>query len=234
MTSPSPPHPFSQTLALYDHFIEDALNGLIGSGQRLGEVSLSRRWGVGRTPVRETLYRLEQDGIIVRKPKFGTFIRHIGPAELVEIYDVRMANEAVLAPYVVLRATSAELDELHQLAAQADFADCSFLDQFRADQGFHSRLHQLSGLRHAPHVLGLMRTYLFCAYHTRQLFAPHGPTAFQIAQPDHRRIVEVLRSRDSAAAQDVVRQHLQHARDHYAKLANSSSSDTPSPRPATP
>ena len=62
---------------VYSLFITDIVHGRIRPGERLGEESLASRWKVGRSAVREALFRLEQDGILIRKPKVGTFVRKI-------------------------------------------------------------------------------------------------------------------------------------------------------------
>jgi DNA-binding GntR family transcriptional regulator len=198
---------------LYGRFIADVVNGLISPGQRIGEVTLGRRWGVGRTPVREAMYRLEQDGLILRRPKVGTYVRKISLEELHEIYMVRAANEALIAPQVALVAGATELDELEQLADKADCIDCTIMETSLADQAFHTRLYELSRLYHAPRILRLMRAHLLCIWFNPEFKRRHlerfGRPPVPNPQPDHRRIVQVLRARDPAAAADVVRQHLQ-------------------------
>jgi DNA-binding GntR family transcriptional regulator len=218
---------------LYDRFIADVLAGLINPAQRIGEISLSQRWGVGQTPVRETLYRLEQDGIIQRKLRSGTFLRDIQLDEILEILDVRIVHEALAAAHAAQHATPDELQQLAHLATKADSYQLAIPDRVLADQSFHLRLCEVSHLRHVPRIFRLLRTHIYCARLIQGLVHAQDSRALPVIQPDHRQIVQVLRTGDPQAAAAIVRAHLEEAKQQFIRgfsPSSSSSSDAHHPQ----
>lgn len=68
--------------------------GRIRPGQRINEVHLAREFDISRTPLREALSRLESEGFLEVRPRYGFFVRRLTASELSELYEVR----AVLDP----------------------------------------------------------------------------------------------------------------------------------------
>jgi DNA-binding GntR family transcriptional regulator len=91
--------------ALRQAIVERALD----PGEALTEGELSRRFRVSRTPVREALARLEQDGLVHVVPKKGAFVRTLSPAEIRELYQLREALEALAVRLATPRADPADL-----------------------------------------------------------------------------------------------------------------------------
>src|SRR5262245_12112967 len=71
------------------------VEGEFEDGQRLDEVSLAKRFGVSRTPLREALRMLGGSGLVELIPRRGAFVRHPGIVELVEMFEVMAELEAL-------------------------------------------------------------------------------------------------------------------------------------------
>lgn len=82
------------------------------AGDRFSEAELGNRLGVSRTPVREALFRLRNEGFLDVEPKLGWFVRPIDFAKLEELYDLRVVLEAASVQRLCARA-----DEPPELAA---------------------------------------------------------------------------------------------------------------------
>jgi DNA-binding GntR family transcriptional regulator len=102
------------TQAQYHRLRREILSGAFEPGAILLETALSARYGVSRTPVREALARLAQDGLIERSTR-GFRIRPRGPEEIVEIYEARIALEARGAELAASRRTDFDLARLAHL-----------------------------------------------------------------------------------------------------------------------
>ena len=105
----------------YARLRKDILDGAFAPGTVLLETALSVRYGVSRTPVREALGRLAQDGLIERSTR-GFRVKQRNPEEILEIYEARIA----------LESRSAELAARHR--TDIDLARMAFvLDERRAE-----------------------------------------------------------------------------------------------------
>ncbi|WP_394649023.1 GntR family transcriptional regulator, partial [uncultured Deinococcus sp.] len=74
---------------VYEHLRRAVLDGELVPGERLGEAELCERLGVSRTPIREALMRLTQDGLLVAEANKGVRVRRVSAAEAQGAYVVR-------------------------------------------------------------------------------------------------------------------------------------------------
>src|SRR5438067_773144 len=80
-----------------EQLIDDILSGRLPPGTRIVETRLAQEFGVSQAPVREALRDLELFGFVISSPFRGTQVREISTDDLLEIYPVRAALEAVAA-----------------------------------------------------------------------------------------------------------------------------------------
>jgi DNA-binding GntR family transcriptional regulator len=197
---------------IYSKIISDVMCGKIRPGERLGEESLASRWKIGRSAVREAMFRLEQDGLLVRKPKVGTFLREIDDKEFLEIYDLRIAIECLVTARAAEMITAPEIEELAELARRVDSLPDEDEDRVGLDQSFHSRLCEISKLSYAPRMLRLARLHAQCSLLNQRLIFLRGYLKQEIPKPDHQDIVDALRRRHPEQAGKVMREHLEAAK----------------------
>ncbi|MBF8803515.1 GntR family transcriptional regulator [Pseudomonas asiatica] len=98
---------------VYKVIMEDIRNGTFGPGQRLVELELAGRYGVSRTPVREALFQLAREGIIVNSER-GYCLPVDSENDFLDRLAVRLTLDSTLAAYAAARATEDELYELGQ------------------------------------------------------------------------------------------------------------------------
>jgi DNA-binding GntR family transcriptional regulator len=93
--------------------LRDAILGLhFQPGEKLVERRLCEQTGVSRTCVREAMRQLEAEGLVLRTPTRGMFVKEVGLAEARQIYEVRVILEAAMAGQFVKRAGNKELAAL--------------------------------------------------------------------------------------------------------------------------
>lgn len=100
---------------VYERLRAEIVSGTFEAGAPLLELALADRYGVSRTPVREALRRLEQDGLVERGDR-GMRVRGRSPEEILEIYEARIPLEAAAAAAAADRRS--ELDLIRIRAAQ--------------------------------------------------------------------------------------------------------------------
>lgn len=107
--------------ALHEQLRADLLSGRFARDELLLEGRLTECYGVSRTPVREALGRLEQEGLIVRAVR-GFSIRSGTAQDVIEIYEVRSVLEQAAAAAAAIGRTELQLAELVQLHHEAETA----------------------------------------------------------------------------------------------------------------
>ena len=110
--------------SVYEELRENIVNGRYEAGAPLVETALATEFSVSRTPIREALRRLEQDGLVERGSR-GMHVRS-SHEEILEIYEVRITLEVAAARAAAERRTAldlARLEQIHQAMLTASTDD---------------------------------------------------------------------------------------------------------------
>jgi DNA-binding GntR family transcriptional regulator len=196
---------------------------------RLDERRMAEQLGISRTPIREALARLEQDGFVEIQPRKGVFVRRKSLEEVLEMIVVWAALESMAARLAADRASDADLRSLRKLgtrfsqnAARADIAEYSE-QNFR----FHQRILELGKCT----MLKSIADGLFLHMHAvRRRAMGEGDRATR-SVVDHMGIIEALESRAGDLASDRVREHTmrlhEHVRRGWSRLDRAQARPTP-------
>ncbi len=170
-------------------------------GEKLSDLRLSNELGVSRTPVREALHRLLQDGVIRAEPNRGFFVTSFSARDIEEIFEIRAALEALaLRTYLARNPDddfAAELEELSEI--ERELAEAETDNQIRsanerflaADQGFHRTIVERSGNER----LAAMINGIWAQIAVFQKAGTHVPGYIEVAVRQHREIIGLLRDR---------------------------------------
>lgn len=180
------------------------LMGAWPPGERLREAELAEGFGVSRTPVREAVRRLLQEGLLETHPRQGVRVRRPDRQASLDAYDVREALEGLAARQAAERAAPAERaalsDELSRLERSrgGDVAQ-----QVEADLAFHGRVARLSGNEALVRALESLAGHVTpLKVHTRDL------NAARRTREQHRAVAEAIARGDGAAAEAAMREHV--------------------------
>lgn len=184
-------------------------------GEKLSDLRLSSELGVSRTPIREALHQLVQDGVVVAEPNRGFFVATFTPQDLEEIFDLRGALEAFAMRKVAkedhereYRIAMQALDRISELIAQAETdeqrlaAASAFLE---VDQGFHSWLVEQAGNKRLTGIV----TGLWAQIAVFQKAGSEIPGWMELAADQHRHIVQLLLEQRFDAAVVALEEHIQ-------------------------
>jgi DNA-binding GntR family transcriptional regulator len=130
----------------------------IPPGTVVSEAILSRRLGVGRTPVREALQRLAREWLVVILPRRGIVVSEIDPVRQLRVLEARQEIERFLARSAARRATFAQRAQFREIAAGMDEAalcadDIAFM---RLDREFNLLVLDSAGNEFAAAAMNLM------------------------------------------------------------------------------
>ena len=175
---------------------------------RLDERRLSEGLGVSRTPIREAMTLLEQEGFVRTRPRRGIFVVRKTKREIVEMITVMASLESMAARLAAERATDADIAELRRL-----------MDAFRAPHGqeggerlaeysdaniaFHQAIIKMSGCT----LLAEMTENLFIHMRAIRKITIHQENRAARSITDHMRIIEALERRDPELAERLAREH---------------------------
>ena len=172
---------------------------------RLDERQLSQDLGVSRTPIREALTVLEQEGFVRSVPRRGIFVIRKSKREIIELVQVWAALESMAARLAAERASDAELAALPTIFSdfEQDEPGEHLHEYSDANIRFHQTIIRLGGCT----LIEEMTENLFLHMRAiRAISVRQGNRAAQ-SKADHDRIIEALRSRNPDAAEAAVRDH---------------------------
>ncbi|HEY8532349.1 MAG TPA: GntR family transcriptional regulator [Micromonospora sp.] len=198
----------------YDKIRDAIVSGELAGGTPLTESSLAAWCGVSRTPIREALLRLEQDGLIVRTER-GPVVRSRSPEEILDIYEVRIALEATAARSAALRRTDHDIRAMRQALAMVVSNPNDPAELVKVNTAFHRRVWRAA---HNEAVVDLLqRVELHLARYPETTLS--YPGRWERACKQHAELVDAIEARDPEAAAAIAHQHFTEARDIRLKLA---------------
>jgi DNA-binding GntR family transcriptional regulator len=151
-------HAETLTEKAYRALEEDIVTLRIAPGTVVSEAILSRRLGVGRTPVREALQRLAREWLVVILPRRGIVVSEIDPVRQLRLLEARREIERFLARSAARRATDTQRNHFREIAAGMDRAarradDIAFM---RLDRAFNLLVLDSAGNEFAASAMSLM------------------------------------------------------------------------------
>ena len=176
-------------------------------GEPIDDDELAKALGVGRTPVREALKRLEVDRLVVSFPRRGTFATGMDITDLAHISEIRLQLEPLAARRAAERATRTERAELTELAVRIQEMDVAQLDRtelMRCDLAVHRAIYRVAGNPHLEDVLiryDNLATRIFC------LFLDRLPTVDEHVG-EHVPLLQAIATGDADRADELARQHV--------------------------
>jgi DNA-binding GntR family transcriptional regulator len=172
---------------------------------RLDERRLSEELGVSRTPIREAMTLLEQEGFVRTRPRRGVFVVRKTKREIVEIITVMAALESMAARLAAGRASDADIAELHAL--MDDFRNGNSGERLAeysdANIAFHQAIIKMSGCA----LLAEMTENLFIHMRAIRKITIHQENRAARSISDHLRIIEALERRNPELAERLAREH---------------------------
>jgi len=171
---------------------------------RLDERQLSQDLGMSRTPVREALSVLEQEGFVRSVPRRGLIVVRKSKREVVEMITVWAALESMAARLAAPLVTAAELEELHALVDVFQEDPSEQISEYsRANMEFHKAIIRMGGVE----LMTSLTDNLFIHMRAVRAVTMTQDNRAQRSIADHRNIIAALERRDADLASRLVREH---------------------------
>jgi DNA-binding GntR family transcriptional regulator len=182
----------------------------------LDERELSERLGVSRTPIREAVAMLEQEGFVKTVPRRGILVVRKTKREIVQMIQAWAALESMAARLVTLNASDSEIGALRALfdAFGREHTVFDHLDEYSsANIDFHQSLIRMSG----SGVLAAMTDNLLLHVKAIRHRTIYEQDRAQRSIRDHMEIIEALEARETDRAERLVRDHTLRLAEHVEK-----------------
>ncbi len=186
------------------HLILEAIDvGVYKPGDRLVESDLAERFGVSRTPIREALQRLETQSLLERDGR-SLIVASLDHNQMAELYVVRSELEGLAARLAARHATREEVAVLQDMVQADDALIDSPSELAKANRRFHEQIHLASHNRYLVQQLNLVHRTMALMATTSLAAEGRG----EIAQGEHRAIVDAIAHRDEDAAGKALKDHI--------------------------
>lgn len=187
-----------------------------GANLRLDERSMAEQLQVSRTPLREALTRLEQEGFIEIRPRKGVFVIRKTLDEILEMIVAWAALESMAARLAADVATDAQIKDLrkHALRHSESSAKADLSEYSEANIRFHQMILEMSGCKQ----LAQMADGLFVHIHGVRRRALEENNRASRSVVDHLGIIEALEKRDDELAAQLVRKHTMRLHEHVRRV----------------
>ncbi len=184
----------------------DILTGKLQPGTKLDEKSLTERFNVSRTPVREALHQLSSIGLIEILPRRGATVRKVGLRELIEMFEVMAELEGLCGSLAAQRMTEEEITTLRtrHLETQQLVEARQFDSYYDANVLFHECIYQGAHNNFLAQKTMNLRNRV-APYRRIQL---RQPNRLETSFAEHEEILNTIEQRDSTKASELLKSHV--------------------------
>lgn len=201
----------------YDELRRRIIEGELLPSSLLSEHQLAASLQLSRTPVREAIKRLEQEGLVQSLPNRGTFVTELSAHDILEIYQIRERLESLAARIAAEQMTLDDTQALDQEIAltQLCIAEGRLGDAFQSDIRFHKRIVATTHNQRLGSVLATLDDQM---HRVRALFT-QSADLLGSSFGDHGTIVARIKARDASGAEQAMAAHLRSTCEWAMRLA---------------
>jgi DNA-binding GntR family transcriptional regulator len=188
-------------------------------GERIDEQALARDFGISRTPLREALKVLQNEGLVKLVPRRGCFVAKLSEQDVDEIYAMIGLLEGASAARAAEAATPADIARLQRLTQRMAqmAADGNYKRYFDANLVAHEAVQDLAGNRWQKNVIQYLRS--MCRLYP-YVSVGKIPGRLEESLREHQELAAAIEARDPARAEAVMRRHISNTRRALKQLAS--------------
>jgi DNA-binding GntR family transcriptional regulator len=190
----------------YDEILNLIVSGSLPLGHQIDERVLAERLDVSRTPLREAVGSLANDGLVEYKPYRGHFVRMFSFDEVNGLFEVRRALEGLAVSLAVPKMSQENIAQLTAIlddaAASLELGDMAAFSN--ADRAFHEMLARLSENQTLIQILNRLSKQIQIA----RVMANRDPDVLERTSRERPAILAALRDRDAGLAARLMEEHI--------------------------
>lgn len=198
--------------SLHDELAAQLRDMLVGgelkAGEKISEQALCTRFGVSRTPLREALKVLANEGLLILSPNRGASVARISPEEVDELFPIMGAMEALAGEAACARAQDADVAAVQSLHDEmlAAYRSGDAATYLRLNRRIHESFFEIAG----NHALSQLYQTLLVRIHAVRFIAQKSGARWREAVEDHEAMMAALRQRDGVRLGAILKEHLRH------------------------
>jgi DNA-binding GntR family transcriptional regulator len=195
------------------------MDGQFESGQRLIENELQRRFGVSRTPIRESFRVLEKKGLVHNIPRKGTYVRKITQKDIKENFPVRANLESLAARLALPHLTATDIEKMETFFAR--MSEAAENNDFKSYLKYHTHYHDIF-IRASRNdtLIELLENLRNQAIWFRYSYL-YVQESYDYAVKVHRRILDYFITKDSDPLEVLIKEHILIALDRFVQFLES-------------
>ncbi|WP_252312762.1 GntR family transcriptional regulator [Sinobaca sp. H24] len=213
----------SKPNSVFDHLWNAIVSGEIASGEMLTERSLAKSLGVSRTPIRESLRKLEKYGLVKHEPNKGVRVITVSIDSVKQLYEVRELLEGLGANALARRATENDIEILENIIHEAEKAanenDIGKLSKINSS--FHQELAKRSGNQYLESIMETLQSHISLVM-SKSLSQSGRPTK---NIKEHWMILEAIKQGDPMLAESITKYHVRKAMANAIKKVSSTTQE---------
>jgi DNA-binding GntR family transcriptional regulator len=184
------------------------VSGILEPGMRINLDAIASQHGVSRMPVRDAMKQLESEGLVTVYPRRGVVVSALDPADITELYGIRIALERLSLELAVPRLTDANLAQMKSTLQRMDGINGWDKNWAAGNERFHNIIIARSGWPRLSAMIITLRANV-----ERYINAHSRLVGTEMSQRQHWAIYEACRERDVERAKDLIAEHLRSSAD---------------------
>jgi DNA-binding GntR family transcriptional regulator len=201
----------SLTEELVERLRDEIIEGTLRAGERVPEADICARYGVSRTPLRESLKVLAAEGLVTLALNRGATVARISASDIEELFPIIGALEALAGRQAAARAGDRDVDRIEALHRQmvVRYEAEDWVGYSKLNRRIHEAIFEIAGNQ----ALAALYQQLLVRIHAVRFVARKSPQRWSEAIEDHVRMLDALRARDGEALARILEAHLEHKAD---------------------
>lgn len=205
--------PKSLTEMVADEVRTRIIDGRIGLGAGLSENGLAAELGISKTPVREALLQLKQEGLVQVQPQRGTYVFRLEAEQVTQISELRDVLEIAAVKAALARNPGLLAERMGEIYAEMrDAYEADDRVAYRKlDSAYHETMVELCG---NDYIRNAYRQISFCIAALRSRLSNEAQLN-KLSIADHREILRLVKAHDMQALKKLLRSHIEQTKRSY-------------------
>lgn len=200
------------------------LQGELDPGERLMEIRLAEQLGVSRTPVRDAIHKLVEEGLVSIVPRCGAVVAGITDKDMRDVLEVRITLEKLAVSLCTERITADGVERLKEANEKfrKTVASGELIKIAEADVAFHDIIYSITDNKRLLQIINDLREQI---YRYRLEYLKNDKARLELVG-EHNRIIKYISEGDIEKAKTAIREHIENQmNDIAAVIRNKTATD---------
>ena len=200
----------SLRVKVYEKLKKDIIHFNLKPGEKIFEIDIAKEMKISRTPVREALLMLENDGVVNCDSRLGFIVSKLSQSDVEQYLALRECLEIFAAPLIIQNITASEIKALYENIKQATAYEekKDYYNYIRRETEFHSILYNST----KSEVFVKTISSLIEKFEWLRAVSLRAPTAFNDSLGGHKKILAAVEAKDLKALKKVFKEHIREAK----------------------